>query len=176
MDKSFAQAHVMLGENYIEKGMYEEAIAEFETWWTLSEEKTPGEAAQRAAALKDAYRKNGAKGYWQKEIDLALEETKQKHVEPQILSAAYARLDDKEHAFEWLEKAYESHEDMTTVPLDRLRWNSFRSAVCRPFAAHRNPWRISSITRSQSAIIQPRHEICYGSAGPNFAFHEIDVV
>ena len=100
------------------EGGCETAIAEFETWWTLSEEKSPGEAAQRAAALKDAYRKGGAKGYWQKELELALEDMKQKHVEPQILSAAYARLGDKEHAFEWLEKAYETHEDMTTVPLD----------------------------------------------------------
>jgi TolB-like protein/Tfp pilus assembly protein PilF len=118
MDKNFAQAHVMLAENYIAKGMYEEAIAEFEIWWKLSEEKSPEEAAQRAAAFRDAYRKNGAKGYWQKEVDLALEETKQKHVEPQILSAAYARLGDKDHAFEWLEKAYQAREDMTTVPLD----------------------------------------------------------
>jgi eukaryotic-like serine/threonine-protein kinase len=118
MDKNFAQAHVMLGENYIEKGMYEEAITEFETWWTLSEEKSPNEAAQKAAALKNAYRKNGAQGYWQKELDMALEEIKHKHVEPQILSAAYARLGDKDHAFEWLEKAYQAREDMTTVPLD----------------------------------------------------------
>jgi eukaryotic-like serine/threonine-protein kinase len=118
MDKDFAQAHVMLGENYIEKGMYEEAIAEFETWWKMSEERSPEEAAQRAAAFRDAYRKGGPQGYWQKELDLALEENKQKHVEPQILSAAYARLGDKEHAFQWLEKAYETHEDMTTVPLD----------------------------------------------------------
>jgi len=118
MDKNFAQAHVMLAENYLEKGMFEEAIAEFENWWKLSEEKSPEEAAQRAAALRDAYRKGGPTGYWQKELDLALEENKQKHVEPQILSAAYARLGDKEHAFEWLEKAYEAREDMTQVPLD----------------------------------------------------------
>jgi serine/threonine protein kinase/cytochrome c-type biogenesis protein CcmH/NrfG len=118
MDKNYAQAHVMLAENYLEKGMYEEAIAEFETWWKLSEEKSPGEAARRAAVLRDAYRTSGPKGYWQKELELALEETKQKHVEPQILSAAYARLGDKENAFEWLEKAYEAREDMTQVPLD----------------------------------------------------------
>ena len=118
MDKNFAQAHVMLGENYLAKGMYEEAIAELETWWTLSEEKSREEAALRAAALRDAYRKNGAQGYWQKELDLAMEDMKREHVNPQILSAAYARLGDKDHAFQWLEKAYEAREDMTTVPLD----------------------------------------------------------
>jgi eukaryotic-like serine/threonine-protein kinase len=118
MDKNFAQAHVMLGENYLAKGMYEEAIAELETWWTLSEEKSREEAALRAAALRDAFRKNGAQGYWQKELDLAMEDMKREHVNPQILSAAYARLGDKDHAFQWLEKAYEAREDMTTVPLD----------------------------------------------------------
>jgi serine/threonine protein kinase/tetratricopeptide (TPR) repeat protein len=146
MDKRLSIGHAILAEVYIEKGMYEEAIAEYKTGWTLSEEKSPEEAAQRAAAFTDAYRKKGAQGYWEKQLELTMEDMKQEQVNPQIVASIYARLNDKEHAFQWLEKAYEEREDIAYINVDPAfdglrsepRWTDLMRRIGLPSAAARS--------------------------------------
>ena len=99
IDPSFGVAHSNLMDVYEQKGMYPEAIGEVKTF---------GEQAQRRAALLEgAYRAAGARGYWQKRLELSLDLLKQgEYIEPTIIGSIYGQLGDKDRAFEWLEKAY----------------------------------------------------------------------
>jgi eukaryotic-like serine/threonine-protein kinase len=95
----FVVAHANLIDVYEQKGMYPEAIAAL---------RTLGERGQQEAALLEAaYRAAGARGYWQKRLDLPLDRLKRgEYVKPTTIPRIYAQLGDKERAFEWLEKAY----------------------------------------------------------------------
>src|SRR5262249_28174730 len=84
------------------RGMYEEAIAH----WAKAD-ALRGESPEKAAALRAALRTAGIRGYWQKRLDLALEEAKQRYVPSNHIANLYARLGEKDQAFAWLEKAYE---------------------------------------------------------------------
>ena len=107
MDKNFQRAHGTLAEAYLAKERYEDAIAEFEKAWALSARNSPEQAARKATMLKDGYRKSGAKGFWEAFLELRIENMKRDYsVSPTIMAAAYARIGDKDQAFEWLEKAY----------------------------------------------------------------------
>ncbi|MCJ7503020.1 MAG: hypothetical protein MUP80_08170, partial [Acidobacteriia bacterium] len=79
---------------YEMKGLYEQAIAD---------ELDP----KKAARLKRAYGRFGARGYWQSRLDSALEQTKQGYVSPLDIAVFYAQLGQRDEAFAWLEKAYE---------------------------------------------------------------------
>jgi serine/threonine protein kinase/Tfp pilus assembly protein PilF len=118
IDKNFRAAHDFLSSAYEDKGMYEEAISEFQTA-RISAGLTPEEAASRAAVLRQAYRTAGAKGYWQKVLELTLEHAKGKYTPPDNLAGAYARVGDKERMYEWLQKAYDERgKDMTLIKVE----------------------------------------------------------
>ena len=55
-------------------------------------------------ALKEAYTTSGVRGYYRKQLDLELSKAP-----PNAYTVAtlYARLDEKQQAFEWLQKAIE---------------------------------------------------------------------
>jgi len=107
MDKNFAQAHLTLAEAYRAKERYEDSIAEVRKSMVLSGRNSPEQAVRKANMLKDGYQKSGAKGYWEKMLELRIENMKRGYTSsPTIMAEAYARTGDKDHAFEWLEKAY----------------------------------------------------------------------
>jgi hypothetical protein len=57
--------------------------------------------------LKDGYQKSGARGYWEKNLQIGIEGMKRgSSVSPTARAQAYARTGDKDHAFEWIEKAH----------------------------------------------------------------------
>ena len=73
----------------------------------LAEVKTFGERFRQAVALLEAsYRMAGARGYWQKKLELLLDRAKREYVQSTFIAKTYARLADKERALEWSEKAY----------------------------------------------------------------------
>jgi Predicted integral membrane protein len=88
------QGHLFRMWAYEMKGLYEQAIAD-----ELDSKK--------AARLKRAYRRFGARGYWQSRLDYALEQTKQGYVSPLHIVGFYAQLGQRDEAFAWLEKAYD---------------------------------------------------------------------
>ena len=107
MDKNFARAHGVLADAYLAKEMYEDAIAELKKSMVLSARNSPEQVARKATMLKDGYQKSGAKGFWEKMLELRIENMKRGYtVSPTVMAAAYARTGDKDRAFEWLEKAY----------------------------------------------------------------------
>ena len=93
--------------------MFEEAFDERAKGIILSggiAEKVAREKIQITNALKTS----GAKGYWQKLLDLTEESAQQKGESPNSLDMAvlYARLNKRHEAFEWLEKAYQERESL----------------------------------------------------------------
>jgi tetratricopeptide (TPR) repeat protein len=99
-------AHAFLAIAYVDKGMHEEAISEFQTVDVL-EGMTPEEAARRADAVREAYRTAGAKGRSRKILELAFEDAKTKYIAPYDFAALYAGAGDEERMYEWLQKAYD---------------------------------------------------------------------
>jgi tetratricopeptide (TPR) repeat protein len=107
MDKNFARAHAYLANAYLAKERYEDAIAEYEKANVLSGRSSPEEAARKATLLRDGYRRSGAKGFWEKWLEVRIENMRRgTTVSPTVMAQAYARTRDKDRAFEWLEKAY----------------------------------------------------------------------
>jgi len=115
IDSDFVVAHNNLKDVYEQKGMFENATAEIE--------KLGG----AAPLLQKAYAAAGARGYWQKRLELLLDRLKRgEYIGPAIIAKIYAQLGDKDRAFEWLEKAYADRDsDLSYLrvesPYDPLR-------------------------------------------------------
>ncbi len=120
IDPSFVVAHANLMDVYEQKGMYPEAIAA---------NKTMGEQAQRTAALLEAaYGTTGARGYWQKRLELSLDRLERgEYVKPTFIAKIYAQLGEKDRAFEWLEKAYTERDSDLTELRAEPGYNPLRS-------------------------------------------------
>ncbi|HEV8131088.1 MAG TPA: protein kinase [Acidobacteriota bacterium] len=94
MDPNFGVAHALLARAYLQEGRYADAIAE----------------AQKVAnsfVLARANLKLGNAGKAQKVVQDLKDLSKRRYVSAHDMALAYIGLDDKERAFEWLEKAYE---------------------------------------------------------------------
>ena len=107
MDQSFAPTFYFLMWAYQYKGMFEEAATAYGNYAVLSGDVSQEEAERRATALKEAYRKSGAKGYWQKQLDLWTEDRRQHYVDTYSAARFSARLGDKDQAMAWLQKGYD---------------------------------------------------------------------
>ena len=63
--------------------------------------------------LRNAYRRFGPRGYWQKRLDWEMKGVWDKHLAQGQRSPAffvaldYANLGEKDHAFSWLQQAYQ---------------------------------------------------------------------
>jgi tetratricopeptide (TPR) repeat protein len=111
IDPKFSKTYRNLAQAYIAKGMYEEAI-EANRNGKLLRGLPPEQVEKRAAALKEAYRKLGARGYWQKALELEQEEARKINTEisQSNLAEFQIRMGNKEQALDLLEKAFEKHD------------------------------------------------------------------
>ncbi len=103
-DASFPQAYLYLGWAYEQKGMLEEAIAEFQKGSRLSGDDPP-----MVSALGHAYAVSGGKDQAQKVIVELKQLSGRRYVAPFEIAVIYIGLGDKDQTFEWLEKAYQDH-------------------------------------------------------------------
>ena len=101
LDKDSINTHVLLGLCYENKGMYKEAIAEYQTLRKLIKDEP-----WSVAALGHAYAISGKRSEALKIIEQLKEQSKKKYISPFHVGAIYNGLGDKDHAFEWFEKAY----------------------------------------------------------------------
>ncbi len=113
IDPNFPAAHFRMREVYEQKGMYEQAIGEVPKIY-------PGRGESLAESLRLAYAASGAKGYWEKQLDWAAGQLRQKYVQASEVAALYARAGQKDKALEWLEKSYQEREDQVAL---RLKMN-----------------------------------------------------
>jgi TolB-like protein/DNA-binding winged helix-turn-helix (wHTH) protein/lipoprotein NlpI len=100
MDPNFWGAHHDLGRAYEQKGMYEEAVIEFQKAINIS--KIP----RAISSLGHAYAASGRRKEAHKLIHELKELSQQQYVSPYFIATIYAGLGDKDQAFEWLSKAY----------------------------------------------------------------------
>jgi serine/threonine protein kinase/tetratricopeptide (TPR) repeat protein len=102
IDPNFAELHWYIGMAYEQKGMLDEAEKEFSRAITLS-----GGFTKYFTSLAHAYAMAGKREEALKVIDELRELSKQEYISPYHMASIYDALDEKDKAFEWLEKASE---------------------------------------------------------------------
>jgi len=122
---TFGIAHWGLALSYWGEHRYPETIEEFATDAQLEGDKN---TAEFAAALDAGFRAGGWPGALRKaiEIFLARRKAKEDFVHAYRIAELYAELRDKDHAFEWINTAYQEHGHLlyglrTDFTLDSLR-------------------------------------------------------
>ena len=120
LDPNFSFALSWLGRSFELKGDYDQAVAAY-----LKRDAVLGSNPEEVAALRTAYTVSGWKGYWQTQLALLQKQMKQEaqrniYSDPYPLVQIYARLGEKERAFEWLEKSYAERRSLIYVKVDPL--------------------------------------------------------
>jgi len=118
-----------LADIYEAKGMYSEAVEQR----LIQLKLLLGVSPENTQDLQRAFEKDGYKGFVQKQIDIqlasqrsSLEKDKNAYLPAFRIAVDYARLGDKDKAFEYLNKAYDQREPQIAelnirVPLSSLR-------------------------------------------------------
>ena len=107
MDPSYVRTHHYLAKVYIEKGMFEEALAEFEKGFVL-EGEDPAEVAKGKQEVLSVFKAEGPRGYWLKLKEFFKEDIRTgKHPHRVDMARVCARLGERDEAFAWLEKVFE---------------------------------------------------------------------
>ncbi len=101
LDPNFSPAHFGLAGTYDRKGMYKEAVAEWQKAFIADGDP------RTAELIVKAYSVSGYRGAMQAWLDDLLVQSTHKYVSPLDVATIYARLGEKEHALEWLEKGYQ---------------------------------------------------------------------
>jgi TolB-like protein/DNA-binding winged helix-turn-helix (wHTH) protein/Tfp pilus assembly protein PilF len=96
LNSNFQVAHQYLGRIYMTKGMYDEAISEFQK-------------SGLKGSLGHAYAVSGRRAEAQKTLAELIEASKYRYISPLDIAQIYAGLEEKDQAFQWLEKAYQEH-------------------------------------------------------------------
>lgn len=128
LDPSFALSHGYFAQLLAETGRFEQAIEENRKAELLSGIKVEDAAAEAAARLK-AFKAGGEKGYWQYNLQLALQAINQtgEPIFASAIAASYAKAGETDKAFEWLEKAYEAREGQEiTLLIAEPTWKPLR--------------------------------------------------
>ncbi|MEO7658265.1 MAG: tetratricopeptide repeat protein, partial [Pyrinomonadaceae bacterium] len=110
LDPSFSGAYRILGLSYLKQGRNAEAIASFEKAVELSN--------RAGVALMDLGYGYGVAGKHPEAIAI-VKELKEKYARKEAngrhVAAVFAGLGDKDNAFEWLEKDFQTKGDLTTI-------------------------------------------------------------
>jgi eukaryotic-like serine/threonine-protein kinase len=123
---TFGRAHSQLAFVYWAEHKYPEAIQEWRNGAQLEGDKN---YAEWEDALEKGFRTNAWPGALRKgiEVNLAQRKAKTGYVSPYGIAQLYADLGDKEHAFQWLNTAYQEHDGLLSgLPTDFL-FDSLRS-------------------------------------------------
>ena len=102
LDPNFIDAYYFRGMAYLKKSMYREGMAEFEKGVAIS----PLDP-EALTGLGYGYAVTGRRAEAQKVLDKLAELSKREYISAVWRAKIYAGLDEKDMAFEWLEKAYE---------------------------------------------------------------------
>jgi adenylate cyclase len=104
LDPTFASSHVFMALAYMRKGMYEKAMGlQMESAVAMGD-PTRIAVVQR---LTHSYRASGFEGYLRELITLEMEDNPDR--DSYRIAGCYALLGEKDLAFQYLDRAYESH-------------------------------------------------------------------
>ena len=117
LDPNFGVAQGTLAKLYEVKGRYREALE-------LNFKGAPPEVAAKVKQIFDA---SGMKGVWRARLDDLLARSKHDHISPDTIATMYIRLEDKDKAFEWLDKALEARDIRFTYLVADPRFDNIRS-------------------------------------------------
>jgi eukaryotic-like serine/threonine-protein kinase len=124
---TFGTAHLGLAFSYWGEHKYPQTIQEYQTSAQLENDKN---LAEIGAALDAGFHSGGWPGALRKAIDVSLAQRKAhaEYVSPYRIAEFYADLGDKDHAFEWLNTAYQERDYLlmslrTDFTMDSLRSN-----------------------------------------------------
>lgn len=95
LDPNYGVAHGTLAKVYEAQGRHEE----------LLEARLKGSSPETVAELRKVFAASGIKGVWQNRLNVLLERSKTAYVSPADIALFYTRLNDRDQAFAWLEKA-----------------------------------------------------------------------
>jgi TolB-like protein len=104
IDITFSPAYLWTSFSYLQKGLYEEAIEEYQNFLL----RDPG-TEKYLAVIDDVFKKSGIEGFLHWLVDEGLLLLKGIYNKPYYLTVCYSLLNEKEMAFEWLRKACEEH-------------------------------------------------------------------
>jgi len=122
MDARFAISYQLLGEVYLSKGMYREALLALEQFSALSRSN-----ATSRALLAYSHARLGEHSAALRIIEELTAASKHSLVPALLFALIYAALDDQDQAFSWHEKAYEErHYRLAYLKVDAL-WDALRS-------------------------------------------------
>jgi len=102
MDQHFVPGHAWLGGAYLQQGLFPEGITELRAASEIS-----GGSHLYLALLAHAYGLVGDKAQAQKILDQLKEQSARSYVSSYSIAEVCLALDDRNQAFDWLEKAYE---------------------------------------------------------------------
>lgn len=115
LDENFSYAHTYLGRTFMMMGDYKNALAEFDKSYALS--KDP----RLLMLYSVTYSRMGKPAEALKKVKELEKISREKYVSPYYFALAYTALNDKDKAFEWLEKALAVREGrMTLIKTDPL--------------------------------------------------------
>jgi tetratricopeptide (TPR) repeat protein len=102
LDKNFIPAHLPLAMVYQQQDRHEQAIKEFKQMLTLS-----GGAPRFLALTGAGYIKLGANSEAQNILEALKKMHREHRADAGDMALIYTGMDDRDRAFEWLEKAYQ---------------------------------------------------------------------
>ncbi len=132
MEAGFAAAHHTIGLVYEQTGRYDEAIAALEK----SREGSGGNPAT-LAGLSHVFAVAGRKREAKKILTELKKAFEKRYLAPYWLAIVYAGLDEKDAAFEWLEKAYEERDVWLVWAKVEPRFDNLQSDPRFPKFLHR---------------------------------------
>jgi len=121
-DPNFTLGYGLLGAVYTKKKMPDKAV---DAW--LKGSSLEGQTVESAQVLRDAFKQSGINGYLRKHIELLQEESKGRYISPYFIAFDYAAMDEKDRAFEFLDKAYNERSSwLVELRVDPI-WDLLRS-------------------------------------------------
>jgi serine/threonine protein kinase/Tfp pilus assembly protein PilF len=122
MNQNFIPAYSGLAKIYLLESRYEEAQQELDKALELSKRNDPYLLSLEGIILAKSGNRVGA----ERALEELLELSQQRHVQPVWIAALYMGLDQKDQAFDWLDKAYkERSTELVELKIDPL-WDDLR--------------------------------------------------
>jgi serine/threonine-protein kinase len=122
MDSGFVPAHFFLGLCFVQKSMFEDAVAEFQRAASLFGESTLFTVVQGYARAMADDREGAARI-----LSELSRSANGRYIQPYYTAAVHAALGDENHTFEWLNKACDERDTwMAFLGVDPI-WDGIRS-------------------------------------------------
>jgi TolB-like protein len=119
MEPNFFLSHWFLWRVYRLRGMFEEALSEFNYLRMMYNSEVAG-------AAKDGYSKSGYRGAMRLAAEKMAEQSKDRYVPPMHIAMLYAHAEENDRAVEWLERAYEERDPKFISVGVEPDWESLR--------------------------------------------------